>query len=167
MVATLPIRKYPDPILRRPTDPVKQFDQQLAKLLDQMKETMYRANGIGLAAPQIGDTRRICVVDVSEDGQQPLEFINPRIVTRAGKIDSEEGCLSIPEYRATIKRSTQVTVEAQDRQGEQLTLEAEGLLAICLQHEIDHLEGVLFVDHLSRLKRELFKRWFKERGPFE
>jgi len=166
-MAILPVRKYPDPVLKEPGELVKDFNSDLHKLLDDMAETMYYESGIGLAAPQVGVTQRITVIDVSPDEDQIIELINPEITARAGKIDSEEGCLSIPEFRDKVTRNETVTVSALDRNGESFELEAEGLLAICLQHEIDHLDGILFIDRLSRLKRELFKRWLKKRGPFE
>jgi peptide deformylase len=143
-------------------DEVEDFDDQLAKFLDNMVTSMYQENGIGLAAPQVGVRQRITVIDVSPESDCPIELINPVITHSEGTTSSEEGCLSIPEFRETVKRKERVVVEAVDRLGSPFTLEADGLLAICLQHEIDHLDGVLFVDHLSRLKRELFKRWYKK-----
>ena len=162
-MALLDIIEYPDPILKQQTEAVKDFDAQLVELLENMKETMYDASGIGLAAPQIGLLKRITVIDVSEERDQPLEVINPEIIAREGEVASEEGCLSIPDYRDTVSRSASVVVRAQDRHGDPFELEADELLAICLQHEIDHLEGILFIDHLSRLKREMFKRWHKKK----
>lgn len=162
LMAKLPIVTYPDPRLKEVCAPVATFDRELHTLLDDMRETMYAANGIGLAAPQIGRLERIAVVDVSPEGNDPLELINPEIIEQEGSTDSEEGCLSIPDYRDTVKRHRTVTVRAYDRHGEQFEIEADGLFAICLQHEIDHLNGVLFVDRMSRLKRELFKRWAKK-----
>ena len=156
------IRIYPDDVLRQETIHVTEFAKGLHTLLDDMKETMYSAHGIGLAAPQIGELLRVTVIDVSEDGDDPLEFINPIITTKDGTVPSEEGCLSIPDFRETITRAEWITVDAQNRHGESFQVEADGLLAICLQHEIDHLDGVLFIDHLSRLKREIFKKkWGK------
>jgi peptide deformylase len=161
-MSILEIKKYPDPILKQETRSVDVFDGGLWKLLDNMAETMYEASGIGLAAPQIGVLSQIAVIDVSREENTLLEFINPVILAQHGKTKSEEGCLSIPDYRDTIQRATSVTVRAQDRHGKEFTLETGDLLAICLQHEIDHLHGILFTDHLSRLKRELFKRWFNK-----
>lgn len=166
-MAKLPVLKFPDPVLRVKCDPVDSFDDSLAGLLKDMAETMYAEHGIGLAAPQIGITKQITVIDVGEEEPELREFINPEIIHREGKIPSEEGCLSIPEYRDTIKRSERIRVRALDRHGNSFELEADSLLAICLQHEIDHLHGVLFIDHLSPLKRALFKKWLKKRGPFE
>ena len=153
---------YPDPLLKEVSSKVEVFDQQLINLLDDMYETMQSAHGIGLAAPQIGILQQIAVIDVSEDRTERLNLINPNITWSDGSTPSEEGCLSIPEYRDTLKRSKEVIVEYKDETGKENELRADGLLAICLQHEIDHLNGVLFVDRLSRLKRELFKRWFKK-----
>ena len=159
------IVKYPDERLHEECEAVNDFNQELATLLDDMFETMYEADGIGLAAPQIGVMKRVTVIDVSPDGTGKLELINPEIVDAQGKVSSEEGCLSIPGYRDTIKRNETVKVRAQDRTGEFFEVQAEELLSICLQHEIDHLHGVLFTDKLSRLKREFFKRWFKKNEP--
>ncbi len=156
----LEIKKYPDPVLKEQSVEVVTFDDELGKLLDNMLETMYASNGVGLAAPQVGILKRIAVVDVSREGTNPLVFINPEIIAKAGKVKSEEGCLSIPDYRDTIYRSATVTVRAVDRKGKKFEVEAEELFSMCLQHEIDHLDGILFTDRLSRLKRELFKRWF-------
>lgn len=161
-MSILKIRIFPDPILKETAAPVETFDQPLADLLDNMYETMLHADGIGLAAPQIGESKRIAVIDVTEKREQRIELINPVITGSEGQVSSEEGCLSIPEYRDKIKRAKSVTVRARNREGEEFEISAEGLLAICLQHEIDHLNGVLFVDHLSRLKRELFRRWYKK-----
>jgi len=166
-MALLTVRKYPDSILKQPGVEVDEFDSKLHSLLDDMAETMYYEHGIGLAAPQIGVSQRITVIDVSADEDTIQEFINPEIVQAQGKVEFEEGCLSIPEYRDKVVRNESIVVRAYDRYGKEFELETDGLLAICLQHEIDHLDGVLFIDRLSRLKRELFKRWMKKRGPFE
>ncbi|MGA1191507.1 MAG: peptide deformylase [Bdellovibrionota bacterium] len=153
---------YPDDVLRQKTIPVTEFSRPLHTLLDDMRETMYAAHGVGLAAPQIGELVRVTVIDVSDSGNEPLEFINPVITAREGNVPSEEGCLSIPDFRETITRSERITVDAVDRNGAPFQVQAEGLLAICLQHELDHLEGILFIDHLSRLKRDVFKKkWGK------
>ena len=158
----LEIKKYPDPILKSMAESVEKFDDQLARLVEQMTETMYHEHGIGLAAPQIGVSKRIIVLDISTSASSPQHFINPKIIEASKvKVVSEEGCLSIPDYRESIKRHEQITISALNIKAEPIELQADGLLAICLQHEIDHLDGVLFIDHLSRLKRELFRRWFK------
>lgn len=156
------IKIYPDPILREKSVAVSQFDSELTALLDDMRDTMYQADGIGLAAPQIGVLKRVIVVDLSGNNSSYLELINPTIATASGAIPSEEGCLSIPDYRDTISRSETVEVQAVNRHGEPITIAGDGLLGRCLQHEIDHLNGVLFIDHLSRLKRELFHRWLRK-----
>ena len=161
-MAILPIAIYPDSVLREETSLVDSFGPDLHELLDDMAETMYDARGIGLAAPQISVNKRITVIDVSSERDKVMEFINPVITSSEGSQSSEEGCLSIPDYLDTITRYERVSVRAQDRHGEEFTVEAEGLLALCLQHEIDHLNGVLFVDHLSRIKRTLFKKWAKK-----
>ncbi|MBX7137602.1 MAG: peptide deformylase [Oligoflexia bacterium] len=158
---------YPDPRLKQRSLAVDKFDSALHQLLDDMTETMYAANGVGLAAPQVGVLERVTVVDVSEKGDQPREFINPKIVSASGSDSGEEGCLSIPGYRDLVRRNTSIVVTAQDRTGKEFEVAAEGLLAICLQHEIDHLDGVLFVDRLSRLKRELFRRWLRKQSEIE
>lgn len=166
-MAILEIRIFPDPVLKEVSQEVSSFDSKLKKLLDDMYQTMLDANGIGLAAPQVGVSHQIAVIDVSEERNNKLEVINPKIVWKDGDTPSEEGCLSIPEYRDTIRRSKEIIVEAYDRDGKEFELKADGLLAICLQHEIDHLNGILFTDRLSRLKRELFKRWYSKRYTSE
>jgi peptide deformylase len=158
----LEIVKYPDPRLKQPCERETVFDSSLHKLLDDMRDTMYEAEGIGLAAPQVGVLKRIAVVDVSQDRDGVIELINPEITWSEGKVPSEEGCLSIPDYRETISRNENIKVTAQDRNGKEFELEASEILAICIQHEIDHLNGILFVDRLSRLKREFFRRWLKK-----
>jgi peptide deformylase len=155
---------YPAPILRSKTALVQEFNHELHTLLDDMQQTMYVAHGVGLAAPQVGVGLRVAVIDTSEDRSEYLELINPQIIAHEGEVPSEEGCLSIPEYRETIPRHAKVTVRAQDRRGNSFEFTADDLLGICAQHEIDHLEGVLFIDHMSRLKRELFNKWLKKNG---
>jgi peptide deformylase len=166
-MALLEIRYYPDPVLRIEAAEVTQFNESLANTVSDMAETMYAASGIGLAAPQVGISQRILVLDISESRDQLLPFINPVITTHSGRTSYEEGCLSIPDYRETIKRHAEVTVEYKNVLGETQTIEADGLFAICLQHEIDHLNGVLIVDHLSRLKREFFRKWWAKRSQSE
>ena len=155
-----PIRLLGDPILRRKTMPVETFDAKLASFLEDMVETMYDAEGVGLAAPQVGDPRRATVIDVSEerDGSQVLELVNPRILRSAGTIPSEEGCLSIPGLTETIERAAEVEVEYRDRRGERHVVTGTELLSRALQHEIDHLEGILFIDYLGPLKRRMAVR---------
>lgn len=147
----------PDPLLRQVSKPVAGVDADARKLWDDMLETMYAAPGIGLAAIQVGVPRRLLVVDLSRDGEekQPLFVANPEIVwSSEAQCDYEEGCLSIPDYYEMVTRPSEVKVRYLDRQGAGQELHAAGLLATCLQHEIDHLNGVLFIDHISRLKRE-------------
>lgn len=162
-MALIPIITLPDPILRRKSSPVERVDAELLALADDMIETMYDAPGIGLAAVQIAVLRRLVVIDVSrdEDARNPQTFINPEIVWRSDERSVyEEGCLSIPDYYAEVERPAKVRVVYLDRQAKKQEIEAEGLLATCLQHEIDHLNGKLFIDHLSKLKRDMVVRKF-------
>ena len=162
-MAIKPIIILPDPTLRLRSEPVERVDQDLIRLADDMLETMYDAPGIGLAAVQIAVPRRIVVTDISksEDGREPQVFINPEIVWSSDERSVyEEGCLSIPEYYADVERPARVRVAFVDRTGEKREIEADGLLATCLQHEIDHLNGTLFIDHISKLKREMVIRRF-------
>jgi peptide deformylase len=149
-VSILDIRVLGDPILRQATVPITEMTDDIRRLVDDMFETMYHARGIGLAAPQVGRTERIAVVDVDE---QPLVIINPEILDRTGKAKAEEGCLSIPDIYADVERPKDVVVRAMDLDGNTFEIEASELLARCLQHEIDHLDGKLFLDYLSVLKR--------------
>ena len=158
-----PLIILPDPILRQVSKPIETIDSEVKKLADYMLETMYDAPGIGLAAIQIGVARRMLVLDVSKDGEdkKPLVFINPEIVASTdARSVYEEGCLSIPDYYAEVERPAGITVKHLDRDGKEQLTEADGLLATCLQHEIDHLNGVLFIDHISKLKREIVIRKF-------
>jgi peptide deformylase len=154
------IRLLGDPILRGKTEPVARFDAELASFLEDLVETMYDAEGVGLAAPQVGDPRRATVIDVSEerDGSGVLELVNPRILRSEGTVASEEGCLSIPGMVETIERAAEVEVEYQDRFGEHQLVAGTELLSRALQHEIDHLEGILFIDYLGPLKRRMVVR---------
>jgi peptide deformylase len=158
---TYPIVKYGDPVLEAPSAPITDFDTpELHKLLDDMFESMYAAKGVGLAAPQIGISKRIAVVDlsVSEDPEQKLVLINPEIIHREGTQTSEEGCLSIPGFREQVARPMKVTVRAQDVKGETFEKTGEDLLARAFAHEIDHLHGRLYITHVSALKRDLIRR---------
>ncbi|MBB4230478.1 peptide deformylase [Rhizobium mongolense] len=158
-----PLIILPDPVLRQVSKPIERVDADLKRLADDMLETMYDAPGIGLAAIQVGVPRRILVIDVSREGEekQPQVFINPKIVRSSDERSVyEEGCLSIPDYYAEVERPATVSVEYLDRDGKEQTVEADGLLATCLQHEIDHLNGVLFIDYISRLKREMVIKKF-------
>lgn len=158
-----PLIILPDPLLRQVSKSIERVDADLQRLADDMLETMYDAPGIGLAAIQIGVPRRMLVIDVSREGEekQPLVFLNPEIVASSDERSVyEEGCLSIPDYYAEVERPATVTVKYLDRDGKDQTVEADGLLATCLQHEIDHLNGVLFIDHISRLKRDMVIKKF-------
>ncbi|HET7411589.1 MAG TPA: peptide deformylase [Pararhizobium sp.] len=159
----MPLVLLPDPVLRQKSAAVERVDTDLDRLVGDMLETMYDAPGIGLAAIQVGVPRRLLVLDVSkdEDEKQPRVFINPEIVSTSDEgATYEEGCLSIPDYYAEVERPAAVTVRHLDREGKEQTTEAEGLLATCLQHEIDHLNGVLFIDHISKLKRDMVVKKF-------
>ena len=155
-----PIVKYPDPILQQKTEPVTDFDKELETLVDDMFESMYDAHGIGLAAPQIGVKKRITVIDLSNKAkpEDKLVLINPEITYREGKQFSEEGCLSLPEIREKVTRAAKVKIRAQDVRGDWFEMEGEELLARCFQHEIDHLDGILFLFRVSGLKRDLLLR---------
>jgi len=158
-----PLIILPDPVLRQLSQPVETVDAEIRRLADDMLDTMYDAPGIGLAAIQIGIPRQMLVIDVSKDGEekQPLVFINPKILTTSDEPSVyEEGCLSIPDYYAEVERPAAITIEYIDLEGKKLTAKVDGLLATCLQHEIDHLNGVLFIDHISKLKREMVIRKF-------
>ncbi len=155
-----PIVKYGDPVLEKPAAVVKEFDDDLKQLVADMFESMYAAHGVGLAAPQIGISKRVAVVDVSfkEDPTAPLVLINPEIVRTEGKQAESEGCLSLPEFREKVTRPMKVTVRGQDMNGEWFEREGEGLLARAFVHETDHLNGKLFISHISALKRDLIRR---------
>ncbi len=158
-----PLIILPDPLLRQVSKPIERVDADFQRLADDMLETMYDAPGIGLAAIQIGVPRRMLVIDVSREGEekQPLVFVNPDVVASSDERSVyEEGCLSIPDYYAEVERPATVTVKYLDRDGKEQMVEADGLLATCLQHEIDHLNGVLFIDHISRLKRDMVVKKF-------
>jgi peptide deformylase len=154
----LAILEYPDPRLRKRAEPVAAVDDALRKLASDMLDTMYAANGVGLAATQVDVHRRLIVLDVSEERNQPLILINPELLLAEGKGPGEEGCLSLPGIYDKLSRATHIRVRALNLQGEPFELNAEGLLATCIQHEMDHLEGKLFVDYLSELKRQLIRR---------
>lgn len=160
-----PLVILPDPILRQLSRPVERIDDDVRRLADDMLETMYDAPGIGLAAIQIGEPLRMLVIDLAKEDEPkaPQVFINPEVVaSSAGASVYEEGCLSIPDYYAEVERPDSVTVKYVDRDGRDGLVEANGLLATCLQHEIDHLNGVLFIDHISKLKRDMVVRKFKK-----
>lgn len=156
-MALLDILHYPDARLHTVARPVKEIDARIRKLVDDMAETMYAAPGIGLAATQVNVHERVVVIDISETHDALRVFINPEIVASSGTEESEEGCLSVPGVFDTVKRAERVTVRALDRDGKPFELEADGLLAVCVQHELDHLQGKVFVDYLSNLKRNRIK----------
>lgn len=157
-MSLLHIVEFPDPRLRTVASEVTDFDAGLKRLAEDMLETMYAAPGIGLAATQVDVHKRLLVLDVSEEGDQPMVFVNPVITAREGNETCQEGCLSVPGIYADVERAAVVDVEAVDVTGKPFNLQAEGLLAVCIQHEMDHLVGKLFVDYLSPLKRQMVRR---------
>ncbi|MGD8913519.1 MAG: peptide deformylase [Candidatus Thiodiazotropha sp.] len=157
-MAILDILHFPDPRLRNKAKPVAQVDDSIRRLIDDMLETMYQAPGIGLAATQVNVAKRVVVIDLSEEKNQPLCLVNPDIIEKDGEEQMEEGCLSVPGIYEMVKRANQIRVRALDRNGSPFEMEAEGLLAVCIQHELDHLEGKLFVDYLSSLKRQRIRK---------
>ena len=160
-MALLPILEFPDPRLRTlavPVDSSRLADPAFQRLIDDMFETMYEAPGIGLAASQVDVHQRFMVIDVSEDKSRPLVFVNPEISARSGEQVYQEGCLSVPGIFADVTRANEITVHALDRHGQPFELAVDGLLAVCIQHEMDHLLGKLFVDYLSPLKREMVRK---------
>jgi peptide deformylase len=164
-MSKLDILTYPDNFLNEPTQPLENIDGRVQQMIDDMAATMYEAPGIGLAAIQVGWDKSLLIYDIApRDENRSLQvLINPQIVTREGEILSEnEGCLSVPDFRADVKRAANITVEGHDRDGNPIRMDAEGLLAIVLQHEIDHLEGTLFIEHISSLKRQMYKRRIKK-----
>ena len=159
------IHTYPDPVLREHANPVEDIDEDVQKLIEEMIETMYDAPGIGLAANQVGVLKRIIVFEGApgETGRTPEVLINPEIIFQDGKVCSEEACLSVIDFAADVNRADRVRVQGLDRDGKQVVIEAEGLKAVCLQHEVDHLDGVLFIDYISSLKRSLYKKKLKKK----
>ncbi|NVM20533.1 MAG: peptide deformylase [Desulfobacterales bacterium] len=155
---------YPDTLLRQRAEPVTNIDGRLQQLIDDMADTMYRAPGIGLAGNQVAEPYRVIIFDTSakDEPNDLIVVINPEIIEADGMVLGEEGCLSVIDYRAEVKRAERVTVQGMDREGDLITLRKEGLPAIVLQHEIDHVNGILFIDHISKLKRELYKRRLKK-----
>jgi peptide deformylase len=154
----LAILEYPDPRLRKTAERVEAVDDAVRQLAADLLETMYAANGVGLAATQVDVHRRVIVLDVSEERNQPMVFINPELLKAEGRGPGEEGCLSVPDVFDKVQRATHIRVRALGRDGAPFEMDAEGLLAVCIQHEMDHLEGRLFVDYLSELKRQLIRR---------
>jgi len=160
----LRIYHYPEPVLNQPAAPVSAIDDALRQLATDMAETMYAAPGVGLAAPQVGIGKRLIVLDCAGKDEPPqlVTAVNPEIIAREGEAFEEEGCLSVPDYYARVARAAKVRVRYLGLDGESRELEAEGLWAVCFQHEIDHLDGILFVDHLSPLKKSLFRKKYKK-----
>jgi peptide deformylase len=152
-MAILDILEFPDPRLRTRAQPIANVDDSIRRLVADMFETMYAAPGIGLAASQVNVHKQLLVIDISEERNEPLVFINPQIIAREGDEETEEGCLSVPGIFEKVRRAERITVRALDRNGISFDMNAEGLLAVCIQHEMDHLDGKLFVDYLSELKR--------------
>lgn len=163
-MAVLEILKYPNPLLKKMSEKVDCIDGETKRLIEDMIDTMYDANGIGLAAPQVGILRRVIVLDVSpiDQGHELLTLINPEIISEEGEVEHEEGCLSLPEFREKVKRREKVKVKGISPDGREMRLDADGILAIALQHEIDHLNGILLLDRVSRLKREIYKSKLKK-----
>ena len=165
---TLSICTYPDPVLARRAEPVAEISEEVRQLASDMVETMYANQGIGLAAPQVGKSWRLITVDISgpENQIELVTLVNPEIQWRDGETETEEGCLSVPEFRSKVQRAAKVRVTGQDLDGNAVDMEADGLLAVCLQHEIDHLEGTIILDHVSRLKRSMYtkkvSKWQKQ-----
>lgn len=157
-MAILDILVYPDPRLRTVAKPVENVDEHTRQLVSDMLETMYDANGIGLAATQVNVHQQVIIVDISDSRDDPLVLINPTIITEEGQQQYDEGCLSVPEYYAPVSRAESIKLTALDLQGEIISLEADGLLAVCIQHEMDHLLGKVFVDYLSRLKQDRVRK---------
>ena len=149
---------YPEPILRQVAGPVEKIDDEVGSLLDDMAETMYADEGVGLAAPQVGVSLRVVVIDIGSEGPGLLKMVNPEVIKQEGEIRWEEGCLSVPDLRVVMKRHERVAVRYLDQEGVQRELEARGLLAVAVQHEIDHLNGRLIIDNISRLKQDMYLR---------
>ncbi len=166
-MAVLTVLHYPDERLRTIAKPVAEVTPEIRQLVADMLETMYAENGIGLAATQVNVHKRVVVIDLSEERNQPQVFINPEIVERNGDTTYEEGCLSVPQNYASVARAADVIVKAQNVDGEWFELKAEGLLAICLQHELDHLIGKLFIDYLSPLKRDRIKKKLEKQARLD
>jgi len=166
-MARLNILHFPDPRLRKRAVPVDTVDDEIRGLVDAMPETMYTAPGIGLAANQVNIQKRIIVIDIAEQKDQPLVLINPSLLERQGEEEMEEGCLSVPGFQELVRRAERVRVSTLDRNGEPFEMDASGLLAVCIQHEMDHLDGKLFVDYLSPLKRNWIRKKLEKQGRVE
>ena len=163
-MARLPVLRYPDPRLRTKAVPVAAVDDAIRQLIDDLIETMYAANGIGLAASQVDVHKRVLVIDISEQRNEPLAFVNPVIESAEGVQQRDEGCLSVPGFYEPVQRANQISVSALNREGERFELVAEDLLSVCIQHECDHLDGKLFVDYISGLKRRRIKNKLRKQA---
>ena len=163
-MAILEILHYPDLRLRNKARPVEKIDDKVRQFVDDMLETMYDAPGIGLAATQVNVTKQIIVIDLSENKDQPLCLINPMILKAEGEEETEEGCLSVPGVFESVKRAESIEVRALDRQGEPFEMKVDGILAVCIQHEMDHLDGKLFVDYLSQLKKQRIRKKLEKKA---
>ena len=162
-MALLHILQYPHPGLREIAQPIVEFEKSITELANNMLETMYAAPGIGLAATQVNINKQLLVIDISEKKDSPLIIINPQLIDKSGEIVNEEGCLSFPDIYANVMRYEQITLRYQDLAGEQQQLEADGILAICIQHEMDHLKGKVFVDYLSSMKRNRIRKQLEKK----
>ncbi|MGH1539171.1 MAG: peptide deformylase [Arenicella sp.] len=164
-MALLNVLVYPDSRLRKVATPVTEFNTELKKLADDMAQTMYDAPGIGLAATQVNVSKRVVVIDISEDQNELLTLVNPEIIEKDGEQVFDEGCLSVPDFYAEVTRANHIVVKAQDVTGKEFSIDTDELLAVCIQHEIDHLDGKVFVDYLSQAKRERVKKKMLKRKP--
>ena len=162
-MSILKILTYPDPVLKEKSKSVEFIDEKIKKLAEDMIETMYAAPGIGLAAPQVGESLRVITVDVTRKGEDLIVLVNPEIISGEGECAEEEGCLSVPDLKEIVQRKEKVLVKGLDIQGRKIQIPAKGLLAIAFQHEIDHLDGILIIDRVSRLKRDIFKKKLKKK----
>lgn len=162
-MSILEILTYPDPVLRKKAKPVERIDERIKNLIEDMVETMYAAPGVGLAATQVGESLRVITIDVTHKEEGVIALINPEIISGEGECTEEEGCLSVPDFKETILRKKKVLVKGLDPEGKEREISAEGLLAIAFQHEIDHLDGILIIDRVSRLKRDIFKKKLKKK----
>ena len=163
----LEILEFPDKRLRRVSEPITVFDQSLKRLSTKMLLTMYEERGVGLAAPQINEPIRLIVMDISEERDQPMVFVNPVVISYAGRVESNEGCLSVSDIKTDIKRHETIKLDAQDTEGNPISLEANGLFSICIQHEIDHLDGKLFIDYISDIKLQRLRKKIAKQNKAE
>ena len=166
-MSVLEILKYPDPILRKKAKPIDRVDAKIKKLALDMIETMYAAPGIGLAAPQVGESIRLIVVDVTQKKEGPIVLINPKVISSEGECFEEEGCLSVPDLKESIPRKQKIVIKGLNIEGNAIQISADDILAIAFQHEIDHLDGILIVDMISSLKRDIYKKKLKKKSKKE